>query len=147
MGQFESPAFEKYVKKFVQDNKLMDLVNFLGVNVGDEYYRVYSNASIFCLPTFFESENVPIVTIDACEFALPIVGTKWRGVPSVVQDNINGFLVPPKNHQAVAEKLEILIKDPELRLLMGQRGRNIYLETFKIDIFYKQMDKIFQEIL
>lgn len=146
MGKFESSAFEKYVKKFVKDNNMEALVNFLGVNTGDEYYSFYSNASVFCFPTFFESENVPVVTIDACEFALPIVATKWRGIPSVVQDNVNGFLLPIKDAQAVEEKLEVLIKDPELRLSMGQKSRNIYLKNFIIDIFYKKMNKIFQEI-
>lgn len=146
MGKFESLAFEKQVRKFIKNNNMDPIIDCLGVKTGDEYYTYFLNSSIFCFPTFFESENVPIVTIDACEFELPIVATKWRGVPSVVEDNVNGFLVPIKNAQAVADKLEILIKDPELMLSMGQKGRNKYLENFRIDIFYKKMNKVFNEL-
>jgi len=142
MGEFESPAVESELKAFVRENGLSERVRFFGVLTGDEYYRAFSRASIFCFPTFFESENVPLVTIDAAKFGVPIVATRWRGVPSVVEDGVNGLLVPIRDPAAVADKLSLLLDDPELRRTMGQEGRRIFLERFTIEVFYDRMKSI-----
>lgn len=146
MGEFESPATESKLRAFVRENGLSERVRFLGVLTGDEYYDAFSRASIFCFPTFFESENVPLVTIDAAKFGLPIVATRWRGVPSVVEEGVNGFLVPIRDPAAVADKLSLLLDDPELRRAMGREGRRIFLERFSIEVFYARMKSILDEL-
>lgn len=145
LGKAESPAIAKRLDRFVAENGLGGRVRLLGVRTGDEYYREFARASIFCFPTYFESENLPIVTIDASEFALPIVATSWRGVRSVVEDGVTGFLVPVKDAPAVAGKLESLLADATLRETMGGEARKVYLDRFSIEAFYEKMGEVFRE--
>jgi glycosyltransferase involved in cell wall biosynthesis len=60
---------------------------------------------------------------------------------------VTGFLVPQKDVQALADKLEILIKNPELRKQMGASGRKEYEEEFTLERFEGRMVEILKEVM
>src|SRR4030095_13628037 len=78
MGDFQSPQFESEVRQFVVDNQLQSRVQFLGGCRGQAKWDAYARADIFCFPSFYESENLPVVIIEAMQFELPVVGRRWR---------------------------------------------------------------------
>jgi len=78
---------------------------------------------------------------------LPVVSTFEGAIPEIVDDGVTGFLVPQKNPQALAEKLEILIKDSELRQKMGAAGRKKFLEKYTVDKFENNLLAIFKEVI
>lgn len=80
------------------------------------------------------------------QFSLPIISTFEGGIPDVVKDGINGFLVPQRDAQALADKLEVLIVNPLLRKEMGFAGRKLYEEKFTIEIFEKRLLEIFRNL-
>jgi colanic acid/amylovoran biosynthesis glycosyltransferase len=61
---------------------------------------------------------------------LPVVSTQHSGVPEVVEDGVNGLLVPPEDAQALADALEKLIHSPETRQQFGKVGRQVVAERF-----------------
>jgi glycosyltransferase involved in cell wall biosynthesis len=144
MGRFESPKFEQHVRQLVQELDLGGCISFLGVLGGAEKWNQFARADIFCLPTHHEAETFGVVLLEAMSFGLPVVATRWRGIPSVVQDGVCGFLVPVKDPMALAVRLEQLIRDPELRRTMGQEGRKRYLENFTIERFHDRMKTVFR---
>ena len=73
-------------------------------------------------------------------FGLPVVSTDWRGLPDIMLDGETGFLVPPKDAQSIAERLEIIILDPDLRRTMGAAGRRRYEENFTVEKFRNSME-------
>lgn len=143
MGKFESTEFEEAVRSYVKENNLADYIEFLGVLTGDEKWSVYNETDIFVLPSFFESEAMPRTVIEAMSFEIPIVATKWRGIPSLVEEGKSGFLVSIKDSEAIAEKTAVLLKDAALRQAMGKRGREIYLERFTAEKFWRNMEEAF----
>lgn len=143
MGRFESSAFQKKADDYIVQHKLQDFISFLGVQTGDKKYQTFARADIFCFPTFFEAETFGLVALEAMQFGLPVVATKWRGVPSVVHHNRSGFVVPPRDASAFAEKLEILLNEPNLRMEMGKAGRAIYDEKFTSAIHFEQLENVF----
>lgn len=143
MGRFESHEFQQGMEKIIEKHQLGSFIEFLGVQTGDKKYSAFAQAHIFCFPTFFEAETFGLVALEAMQFELPVVATKWRGVPSVVQDQLNGFLVPPRDAHALADKLEILMKDPALRAQMGKKGRKIYCEQFTSEKHFEQLENAF----
>lgn len=147
MGEFASNEFKSCVEEFLKNSGLDDCIDFLGVLEGENKWRVFARTDILCFPTFFESESFGLVLIEAFSFEIPVVATNWRGIPSIVDDEIDGYLVPTNDPQAVAEKLEVLIKDPELRQTMGVNGRKKYLNHFTIDIFQSRMREVFTAVL
>jgi glycosyltransferase involved in cell wall biosynthesis len=143
MGKCESELFEKKLHEYTNKFNISNYIEFLGVLTGEAKHNVYLNADICCFPSFFESESFGLVVVEAMQYCLPVVTTKWRGLQSLIQEGQNGFLVPIKDSQSVADRLSLLIANDDLRLQMGQKGRSIYLEKYSIDIFHKNMDDVF----
>lgn len=140
MGQYESDAFRNEVEAFLDGNGLRDHVEFLGVLKDAPKWEAYAQADLLCFPSHFASESFGNVLIEAMMFQLPVVATHWRGIPSIVADGETGVLVPIKDPAALAEALARLLKDPELRRSLGERGRQRYLEHFTLDRFYRNME-------
>lgn len=83
--------------------------------------QLLMTADVVCLPSY--REGLPKSLIEACACGLPIVTTDTVGCREVVSDGENGFLVPVKSVEPLADALEKLIKDSSLRCRMGALGR------------------------
>lgn len=144
VGQFESKLIKEKVFAFIADHRLP--VIYHGELLGKPKYMTYSMSDIFCFPSFFESEGLPLVLLEAMQFELPIVSTIWRGIPDVVKDGENGFLVPIKNSHMLVEKLDLLIRNKELRKEMGKKGRKLFLERYSLEKHLSEMEKVFNTV-
>jgi glycosyltransferase involved in cell wall biosynthesis len=147
VGQFASSEFESEVKQYISSTELEEMVHLLGVLEGEHKWEKYASADIFCFPSYYESETLSVVLIEALSFELPVVSTLWRGIPSIVKDGYNGFLVPIKNSEAIAEKLLLLIEDANLRIELGTNGRKKYLENFTLEVFHQRLRRTFEDVL
>jgi colanic acid/amylovoran biosynthesis glycosyltransferase len=94
-----------------------------------------------------DEEGIPSVITEAFAQRLPVVSTYHAGIPEVVQDGESGFLVPERDVDALVEKLERLIEDPELRLGMGRNGRHFVEEQYDIDKLNDRLVRIYQQLL
>lgn len=135
--------FEKRVKELNLDNK----VKYLGKQYGNDKINTFNNSNIFAFPTYYEYECFPLVLLEAMQFSLPIISTFEGGILEIVEDGINGFLVKQRDSIALADKLEILINNPELRKNMGKLGRKKYEREFTLDIFEEKMKDILMKIV
>ena len=140
LGKFESEKFEFTVKALVKKLHLDSEVTFWGVVTGDQKFAVYASSDMFCFPTYYETESFPVVLLEALSFGLPVVTTRWRGIPSIINDGINGYLAEIKDPVAIAQKLELLINDSTHRISMGQVSRQTFLEKYTIDKFYTSIE-------
>ena len=140
VGRAVSEADQKFFTEFIQSNQMEDIVQLTGPLHGDEKWKAYSCADLFCFPTFYSAETFPVVAIEAMMFGLPVVATNWRGLPDIVVDGKTGYLVSPKDSKAIAERLERLILNPDLRRTMGAAGRQRYEENFTVEKFRNSME-------
>ena len=76
-----------------------------------------------------------------------VVATEVGGVPELVEDGVTGFLVPPRDPDALAEALQKLIADPELRRRMGQAGRKKALKEFTLDRMLQETERVYKQVL
>ena len=106
--------------------KQSDLVEWWGWQ--DDMPATLARADIFCLPSY--REGVPNALIEACACGLPIVTTDVPGCRDVVTHGLNGLLVPARNAPALADALETLLADADLRYSMGRTGREIAVNKF-----------------
>lgn len=135
---------EEQFKEKVQKLHLYNNVAYLGKKYGNEKKSEFEKADIFVFPTYFETFG--IVNLEAMQFSLPIVSTFEGGIPDVVEDGVTGFLVPQKDATALADKLEILIINPEIRKQMGAAGREKYEKEFTLDTFENTLTKILNAV-
>lgn len=141
MGRWGSTGFAGECVRFVEAQGLAGRVEFLGVKRDRDKDRYFAACDIFCFPSFFEAESFGLVIAEAMQFAKPVVSTRWRGIPSVVQDGKSGYLVPVQDAAAVAEKLAVLANDPELRQRMGNEGRRIFERDLTLEAFHRAMER------
>jgi glycosyltransferase involved in cell wall biosynthesis len=141
MGKWGDVAFAAECIHFVEENDLTDRVVFLGVKRDAEKNIHFAGCDIFCFPSYFEAESFGLVLAEAMQFAKPVVSTQWRGIPSVVQDGVNGYLVPIQDAVAVADRLQELAMDPELRERMGVAGRRIFERDLTLEAFHRSMER------
>jgi glycosyltransferase involved in cell wall biosynthesis len=146
MGQWSSDDFAARVHERIQELNLGAQLSFLGVMVGDEKYAAFRRADVFCFPTFFSNESFGVVLVEAMAFGLPTVSTRWRGIPSVIDDGKTGFIVDPHDPAAVADRLSRLAADGELRTQMGDAGRERFLQKFTLARHHELMRKMFLEV-
>ena len=98
---------------------------------------VLEQSHIMAFPSYYR-EGVPKSLIDACAVGRPIVTTNSIGCKDVVDEGVNGFLVPIKNSEALAQKLRILIENKELRDKMGKASREKAELEFSIEEVIKK---------
>jgi glycosyltransferase involved in cell wall biosynthesis len=146
MGAPESDEFIARLRARIVDLNLAHHVHFLGVLTGPEKFAAYAGSDVFCMPTFYERETFGIVFVEAMACGLPVVATRWRGVPSVVDDGETGFLVEPHDFNAVADRLAHLATSPQLREQMGVAGRNKFLREFTLPRHIERMRRVFLEV-
>jgi glycosyltransferase involved in cell wall biosynthesis len=84
------------------------------------------------------SEGVPTVVLEAMACELPVVVTDVGGVSEAMSDGVEGFLAPARDAGALADALERLWSDPELRRRMGSAGRERVLSDFQLE---RQIDR------
>ena len=94
-----------------------------------------------------ESESFGVAVIEAEACRIPVVVSDIGGLPEVVQDNVTGFIVPPKNPEATAEAIEKLILDENLRNKMGVAGREFVLKNYEWSKNAKIMENLYKTII
>ena len=142
VGEFTSPEYQQTLLREVNEKGLSDCVFFCGRQIGDQKWAHYRRAAIFCFPTHYPAESFGMVLLEAMMFELPVVATRWRGIPDIVEDGVTGFLTGIKDPLALAERLEQLLDDAQLRSAMGRNGRERYLERFTIEKYVEEMERV-----
>ena len=111
---------------------LGDAVHFAGYLSQEAVAAALAEADAFVLPSF--AEGLPVVLMEALSAARPVIATQVAGVGELVEDGVNGFLVPPGDAETLANRIGRLADDPDLRARMGQAGR----ETVRADFDARQ---------
>lgn len=94
--------------------------------------NLLKQSHIVAFPSYYR-EGVPKSLIEATAIGRPIITTNSIGCKDTVEDGINGFLIPTKDSETLAEKLRILIEDRDLREKMGKNSRKIAEKYFSLE--------------
>jgi len=105
----------------------------------------YAAFDAFVLPS--SNEGTPVTTIEALAAGRPVVATRVGGVPDVVRDGEDGFLVPAGATDALAERLHRLADDPQLRERMGRAGRERVLPRYSVGRLLDDVDRLYRSLL
>lgn len=94
-----------------------------------------------------EIESAPLTLLEGMSSGLPVIATEVGGIPEIVANGGNGFLVPPKSPGALAEKILELASDRELRLRMGEEARRTVLERFTAEKVVPKYEEIYKSVV
>lgn len=124
---------------------LEGMVVYHGRKYGKDKEAFLNGADIFVFPTFYHNECFPLVLLEAMQHHLPCVSTTEGGIPGIIDDGKTGFLVPEHDAENLAEKIQVLLTDAELRQRMGKAGREKFEKEFTLEVFEKRMAEILSD--
>lgn len=107
------------------------------------YY--YAMSDIVVVPSLQEAFGLVVSEAMAC--AKPVIGTEVGGIPDQIINGYNGFLVPPRKPEQIAEKILWLLDHPQESRQMGINGRKVVEEKFCIDRRIKQLIALYEDLL
>ncbi len=103
------------------------------------------DSDIYCLPSY--REGLPKSTIEALAIGRPVVTTDAPGCNDTVVEGLNGFKVAPGDVRALSQKLQILIEDEKLRIVMGKKSRALFEKEFTLEKVVNKTFKFYDDIL
>lgn len=107
---------------------------------------LYNIADVIVYPSSFE-EPFGLVTLESMAMEKPIVVTESGGLPEIIQNDINGYVVHQRNHKALAERIIQLLSSKELRDKLGRTGRNLVEERYTKKIYAVRVCKVYEEVI
>jgi glycosyltransferase involved in cell wall biosynthesis len=107
---------------------------------------VLAASDLFVLPSYLR-EGIPRALLEAAAMALPLITTDTPGCKEVVEDGVNGFLVPVRDSAALAQAIDLLLRRPDLRREFGPRSRRLAVERFDLSVVAARTRVLYQELL
>ncbi len=123
------------LERLIADLGIADRVELIGPVHGADKGRVLREASMLCFPTHYEAEGMPLVVMEAMGAGRPVVATRWRAIPSMVDEGTTGFLVEPGDVTALADRIQQVVTDQALAARMSVAARAVYERRFTLDRF------------
>jgi glycosyltransferase involved in cell wall biosynthesis len=145
MGEWDSPEFQARAESMI-DTAFRHKFIFSGVQTGMDKWNFFRNADIFLFPSYFHSETFGIVLLEAMSFSLPMVATRWRGIPEVVEEGSCAILCDPQDVAGCRDALAQLVNDPSLRQRMGSSARERFLRYFTIEAHRNAMERALSQL-
>jgi glycosyltransferase involved in cell wall biosynthesis len=124
---------------------LKDRVEYLGWIDERQKKHLLISSDIFVLPTY--GEGMPVSILEAMAYGLAVVSTPVGGIPELVEDGHNGYLVDPGDLETLHDRLKTLVGKQELRVLMGRRGRRKAACGFDIRQNYRAISQVYDQLL
>jgi glycosyltransferase involved in cell wall biosynthesis len=118
-------------------------VRFLGYR--QDIATLIGMSNVIAMPSL--REGLPYVLLEALALARPVVGTKVRGIPEVIKHGETGFLVPPKDSEALAEAIIQVLRNPEEAARLGERGRKLVSREFNVETMARKTAAVYAEVL
>jgi len=119
VGSIDEENKEAVSKMYLKNNEIPNYIEWIGYQ--DNMFSIYKNTAIAVLPSYREGR--PVVLLEACAMGIPIVTTNAIGCRDCVDEGINGFKVPVKSVDDLANAIEKLIINKSLRTVMGVNSR------------------------
>ncbi|QQR49699.1 glycosyltransferase family 4 protein [bacterium] len=119
-------------------------VRFFGSTTRATLRTLYQGSDLFVLPSL--EDGFGMVIGEAMAAGLPVVCTTSTGAPDMITDDIEGFLVPPANSEALAEKILNIYTNVELRTAMGQAAQKT-IQNFTWDIYGRRVYELYQNLI
>jgi D-inositol-3-phosphate glycosyltransferase len=121
-----------------------DLVTFLGSRDQDILPNYYAAAEMVIMPSHYESFGM--VALEAMAMGTPVIASDVGGLAFLVKDGVNGFHVPSRDPEALAERIYTLLTDPNCRDSLGRQARE-YAQQFAWPIIVERMMEVYENVL
>jgi glycosyltransferase involved in cell wall biosynthesis len=136
------------LRRLVDELGLAGRIRFLGPLAQPELYEAYMRASVLCAPSRVladgDRDGIPNVIAEAMACGVPVIATAVSGIPELVENGVNGLLVPSDDPRGLAAAIRRVAGDPELARQLGDVGRVTVAERFDGDRLATELADLFR---
>lgn len=131
-------------RTIARNNRVEGQVVFLGWVDNKSKADAFHRASALCMASY--AEGFPMAVLDAWAYGVPVVSTPAGGLIDIIKEGSNGLLFETGNIDQMAEKLEKMIVDTDMRKHIGEESRMLAYTTFNINTINHQLGNIYEEL-
>ena len=122
----------------------IDHIDFLGWQNPDSIIRSMEDSALLCIPSIVarsgESEGLPSVAVEAMGHSVPVLASCEAGLESLIKHDVNGFIIPSNDPQALANKIKTALQSQDKLLAMGHEALKTIQENFNATVQSRQLE-------
>jgi len=141
-GQWTDNTSEKEFFEYVDNHGLNSFVKYVGSVSFDEKNELFSSSDVFLFPSEYKLETFGRVIIEAMEYGIPVISNNVGSVKSIIKHGITGFILEQNKPELFHYFISKLVDD-NFRNIMGQNGRDHFLNNYTKDKFYSKFKNVF----
>jgi glycosyltransferase involved in cell wall biosynthesis len=142
-GNIDSKPYYAHIMRLASALGVQRHVRYLGFVDDEAMWSLYRNAVCHWFTPL--EEDFGLTPLESMVMETPVIAAADGGARYTVLDGETGFLASPLDHHAYAEKTDQLLRDPELRLEMGRKGRQHVLRNFTWEHHFQRWDELIEE--
>lgn len=135
---------EERIVTQIDRDRLKDTVKLLGYVEGQRKAELFENSDIFVLPSY--TEVFPVVIVEAMAAAMPVIATPVGAIPEIIEDGVNGFIVPSGDWQLLAERIRYLVRHPEKRVEIGRNNLEKFRQQYLAETNIYAIHEVYQSL-
>lgn len=135
--------FLERLDKKAQQLEIENHIRFLGLR--DDIADLLLAADVFVLPSLWE--GLPIAMLEAMSFGVPVIATQVGGIDDVIENEISGLVIPPKNFEALAKAIIRFLENPGEAKKLGRAGRERVFLYHTVDQMCESYEDVFLHFL
>jgi len=128
----------------IEKYRLQETVEFIGWVDGTKKNRVLSSSDVYLLPSY--KEGLPVSILEAMSYSKPIISTNVGGIPEIVHDGRNGYLISPGDKLALWKSIKYFIEYPDSIGAMGEISRKL-VEPYFSDNVIAKLETVYAKVL
>lgn len=134
---------EGTIRRLIERSGLTARIRMLGFR--PDLLNVFRSLDVFVIPSV-EGDTIPQVLMQALAMGIPVVSTTVGSIPDVVIEGETGYVVPPRDGIALADRILPLLDDAGLRARLGANGRALVERSYSIDKMLDRMEEVYQRL-
>lgn len=138
---------ENYLKELSKKLGMENDVTFLGFIGPQDVIKEFQNFDIAVFPSTLDSESFGVAAVEAESCGIPVVVTDVDGLMESTKPNVTSLVAKKKSVKDLADKIDILVKDNEMRTNMGLAARKFVEENYSLENNFDDVDKIYRDII
>lgn len=141
-AEIDATRFNKEVEK----RQLNTIAIYRGRKYGRDKENTLEASDIFVFPTFYSNECLPLVLLETMRHGTACISTNEGGIPDIIKDGVNGIICEKRDKDSLANAIQRLLEDKELRTKMGDEGYKLFKEKYTLKNFESNMSELLAEI-
>ncbi|MDD5362991.1 MAG: glycosyltransferase family 4 protein [Ignavibacteria bacterium] len=139
LGEWINTSFKKEIMKFVEDNRLKDIIEFHGLLVDKSKWEVFIDSDVLIHPTKWDGQ--PVTILEAMSLGLGVITTNVGAIPDTIQNMHNGIILSDSNPMGIYNAVKNIYYDRELLQSFSANNINTFRNNLTHDIFIDKFRK------